>query len=143
MKNKFNFKAVLSLLVMFLFTAVGFAKVNNTPTLPDYSGNWDFYFYDNADKVVGAKTLSISEDGSISVKANILLETVVYDTRISAIVSESGKVTEGEMMYMTKQEMVGTFTGNFNEAGGSGTWKNYMGKSGTWKATRTDKKTKD
>lgn len=143
MKSKSTIQLLFTLLVMVFFTASSFAKNNSVNSTPDYSGSWDFYFYDNAGTVVGAKKLEISEDGSISVKANIILETVVYDTRISAVISSTGKVTEGELMYMTKQNMVGNMTGSFTKEGGSGEWKNYMGKSGTWKATRTVKNDND
>ncbi|HMS64371.1 MAG TPA: hypothetical protein PKD83_03855 [Ignavibacteria bacterium] len=143
MKNKSKLQLVFTLLVMLFFTAGSFAK--NIPVIasPDYSGTWDFYFYDTSDKVVGAKTLLVKDDGTISAITNVYIDNFVYDTRISAIVSANGKVSEGEMIYLTKQENVGSFTGSFSDAGGSGTWKNYMGKSGTWKATRSDKKIKE
>ena len=143
MKSNSTLKLLLTLLVMVFFTAGSFAKSNSVKTTPDYSGTWDLYFYDNAGKVVGAKKLEVSEDGSISAKANIILATVVYDTRVSAVVLKNGRVTDGELMYMTKQDMVGSITGNFTETVGSGEWKNYMGNSGTWKATRSNTKAHD
>lgn len=130
--------------IVMLFLATGsFAKSISSDPDPDYSGAWDFYFYDTAGKVIGAKTLAISEDGSISVKGNIYINNVVYQTKITAKVSPDGKVKEGELIYLSNLEMVGTMSGNFTDKEGKGEWKNYQGKSGTWKATRSDKKVRD
>lgn len=143
MINKTKIQIFYAFIVMLFLTAGTFARGNTPQAYPDYSGTWDFYFYDKADKVVGAKTLNISDDGSISVKTNIHLDNVVYLTRLSAVVSPNGKVSEGELMYLTNQDMIGTLTGTFTQSEGKGVWKDYMGKSGTWKATRSDKKVKD
>lgn len=140
-KRKIQF---LFTFMLMLFVASGsFAKNISTVSEPDYSGAWDFYFYDAAGKVVAAKTLAISEDGSISVKGNVYIDNVVYLTKFSGVVAPDGKVKEGELVYLKKLENVGTITGSFTETEGKGEWKNYLGKSGTWKATRSDKKVKD
>jgi len=130
------------LLMIFLTTGILISSASAN-TIPDYSGAWDWYFYDSAGKVVCAKTLVISDDGSVSVKGNIYIDNVVYLTKISAVIASNGKVTEGELVNMSKLEMVGTITGSFTDTEGKGEWKNYLGTSGTWKATRSDKKVKD
>ena len=143
MKNRSKFQLVFTFLVMLFLTAGNFAKSVNAKTNPDFTGTWEFNFYDNADKLIGVKTLVVSDDGNVSAVTNIYIDNFVYDTRISAVISPDGKIKGGELIYLSKQEMVGSLKGSFTKAGGSGVWKNYMGKSGTWKAVRSDKKVKD
>lgn len=144
MKNKTKIIQIVYTVLIMLFLASGsFARSISSASDPDYSGAWDFYFYDASGKVVAAKTLAISDDGSISVKGNMFIDNVVYQTKISAIVSPDGKLKEGELIYLTNLEITGSMTGKFTETEGKGEWKNYQGKSGTWKATRSEKKVKD
>jgi len=144
MENKLKrLQLVFTFLLILVLTSGSVISSASANTIPDYSGAWDWYFYDSAGKVVCAKTLVISDDGSVSVKGNIYIDNVVYLTKISAVIASNGKVTEGELVNMSKLEMVGTITGSFTDTEGKGEWKNYLGTSGTWKATRSDKKVKD
>jgi len=130
---------LLSLFVaLFLVSGAYFESVA-APALPDYSGTWKISFYDASGKLQGSRTLSISEDGSISDKANLIIDNVVYLTEISAAVSPNGKVVDGTVTDTYKIENVGLLTGTFTEEEGNGEWKNYYGKGGTWKAVRSTK----
>ena len=144
MKNKVKrIPLLFSFLIMLFLSAGSISKAATIPLETDYSGAWDFYFYNTEGKVDAAKTIVIADDGSISVKAVMYIDNVVYQTRISAKVLPSGKISEGELIYLSNLEMVGQLTGSFTDTEGSGEWKNYQGKSVTWKAKRSDKKVKD
>ncbi|MEO8665219.1 MAG: hypothetical protein ABI462_06965 [Ignavibacteria bacterium] len=132
---------LLSLIVM-LFLASGiYSETIAASVVPDYTGTWKISFYDASGKQQGVRTLTVSDDGSISDKANINIANTVYLTEISASVSPDGKVTDGTLTDTYKIEVVGSMTGNFTETEGAGQWK-YYGKTGTWKAERSTKATK-
>jgi len=82
---------VFSFLLMIFLTSGSLISSASANTIPDYSGAWDWYFYDSAGKVVCAKTLVISDDGSVSVKGNIYIDNVVYLTKISAVIAPERK----------------------------------------------------
>jgi len=130
---------LLSLFVMLFLVSGTYFESIAAPVVPDYSGSWKITFYDASGKLQGSRTISITEDGSISDKANLSLDNVVYLTEISASVSSKGKVLDGTLTDTYMIDMVGVLTGSFTESEGSGEWKNYYGKSGTWKAVRTTK----
>ena len=136
MRNKLKkLPLLLSLLAILLFTSGSYIKSIAMSKGPDYSGNWEFFFYDDAGKLQGRKVLSISNDGSISGKVILNLDYIVYNTEVSGSVTPNGKVNDGSLTDTDKLEMVGVLTGSFTENEGNGKWKNYYGKSGTWKAT--------
>lgn len=133
-----KFALLFSMLLMCLIST-GYKSISAL-TAPDYSGKWDLTFYDAAGNLYGKRTISISEDGSISDKAVLNIGTMIYLTEISAIISNNGKLKEGKLTDTDNLDMVGSFTGSFTEMEGTGNWKNYYGKSGTWKAERSQKK---
>lgn len=138
-------KKMLQLFPLFIFLvlmSVGPAFSNAPGTIPDFSGNWDFTFYDAAGTLQGTKTLEVAEDGSISGKVILSLDNVIYNTEVSAVVAKNGKVNDGSLTDTDKLEMHGTLTGSFTDSEGSGKWQNYYGKSGTWQAKRSTKKIK-
>lgn len=124
--------------MLFLVSGTYFESIAS-PVIPDYSGTWKISFYDASGKLQGGRTISISEEGTISDKANLVFGKVVYLTELSASISSKGKVLDGTLTDTYKLDMVGVLTGTFTESEGSGQWKNYYGKSGTWKAVRTTK----
>lgn len=116
-----------------------FQKSNASTTLPDYSGSWDFSFYDDAGVLQGKKTLNVSEDGSISGKAILNLSNVIYNTEVDGTILPNGRISDGSLTDTDKLDMVGVLTGTFTREEGNGKWKNYYNKSGTWKAIRSEK----
>lgn len=127
------------LFVMILFISGSSAKVFSQPIVTDYSGSWELIFYDASGKQVGGKTINVSEDGSISDKANMNLDKTIYLTEIAGKVSSKGKLVDGKLTDTDKLEMEGVFSGNFTGSEGSGTWKNYYNSGGSWKAKRASK----
>jgi hypothetical protein len=143
MRNKIKKLPLLTVLLALLFFASGnLIKSSAANTIPDYSGNWDFFFYDASGKLQGKKTIFISESGSVSDKVILNLDNVIYNTEISCALATNGKVIDGNLTDTDKLEMVGVLTGNFTELEGNGTWTNYYKKSGTWKASRSTKQDK-
>lgn len=133
MRNNIKKLALLLSLFAMFFLASG-------STDSDYSGSWDITFYDASGKKVGSKTITISEEGSISGKAVMNIDNTIYLTEIAGSVSSSnGKVLDGKLTDTDKLEMEGVLTGSFNKTEGKGEWKNYYSKSGTWKANRSTK----
>lgn len=134
--------SMLVVLLMIIFTSAGISKLS-AQDKPDYSGMWDFTFYNPEGKVEGLRTLEVTGDGLISGKANMYLGNVVYLTEIDADLSDEGIVRDGTLTDHDKIEVTGTLKGLFTISEGNGEWLNYHGKSGTWKAVRSDKKTKN
>ncbi|MEO8209005.1 MAG: hypothetical protein ABI840_00475 [bacterium] len=141
MKNKIKkFIRLLSLFAMFLFVTGSYLEsAASVSTIPDYSGSWDFTFYDASGKLQGKKTIVISDDGSFSDKAILEIDFTVYLTKLSGSISDKGKVEDGTLTDADTFKMEGILTGNFTDSEGSGVWKNYYKKSGTWKAKRSTK----
>lgn len=131
------------LLVMFIFISGNSSNVFAQPVVTDYSGAWDISFYDASGKQVGGKTITISDDGSISDKANLNLAQTIYLTEIAGKISSKGKLVDGKLTDTDKLENEGAFTGNFTDSEGTGSWKNYYNSSGSWKAKRSVKNEKN
>ncbi len=108
MKSRKKIIILLSLFTMF-FLASGYT----VPTIPDFEGNWYVSFYNAAGKLQGSKTLTISEDGTFSGNAILIIDNVIYQTEISGIVSNNGAIREGTLTDVDKLEMEGIFKGIF------------------------------
>jgi hypothetical protein len=141
MKNKIKKLPPLLFLFVMFFLASGssYKSYAAAPDNPDFTGKWDISFYDASGKFLGAKTVTIPEDGSISEKAILRIDNTIYKTRISCTVSPDGKVKDGSLTDTDKLEMEGTLSGSFTDSEGSGQWKNYYKTGGTWKAKRSTK----
>ncbi|MDQ3020143.1 MAG: hypothetical protein M3R36_06200 [Bacteroidota bacterium] len=141
MKDKIKkFTQLLSLFAMFIFASGSYHESTaSVPIIPDYSGSWDFTFYDSSGKLQGKKTIVISEDGSFSEKAIMEIDYTAYLTKLSGSISSKGKLLDGTLTDADTFKMEGVLTGNFTDSEGSGVWKNYYKKSGTWKAKRSTK----
>jgi hypothetical protein len=138
-KNK-NLALLLAAFVMLSLVTVSIPVSAASFTIPDFSGSWEFTFYDEAGNFQGKKTIEIGEDGSISGKVILSIDNVIYNTEVSASLSAAGRINDGTLTDTDKLEMVGALTGSFTDTEGKGKWRNYYGKSGSWEAKRSEKK---
>jgi len=143
MKSKFKKLPLLFSVLAAVFLISGSQLTVNAKDNPDYSGSWDISFFDASGNLQGFKTINVGEDGSISGKAILNLDNVIYNTEVSGKINSKGKVVDGSLTDTDKLEMIGGLSGSFTETEGNGSWKNYYHKSGTWKAERSKKDKRD
>lgn len=143
MKNKIKkLPLYLSLIAMLFFASGSYIISKAAAENPDYSGRWDIAFYDASGTLLGGRTITVSEDGSISDKTNMSINNTVYLTEISCSILANGKIQDGNLTDTDRLDMKGLFSGSFTESEGNGKWKNYYNTSGTWIAKRSTKKDK-